>query len=476
MKFSDKLFFYMISLITLIFCFCGVWVVSAPFQKLLYRELDRAGMESRMFQYIFEMAYQSTPEEYGENYSLERACESAISNMSGEGTVYYVFDDACQMVYGEMSAYQEPMVEEIVRIAGQLQPEKSYGSFVFEQGKRHYLLSACRSVNREVVLYLAMCKDITSIYEDRDMLLNQYRMVMAVLLVIGSVIVYFLSRYITGPIGRLTHIAGRIAEGNLNIRSKNNDPDEIGELSRSFDKMADALVERVKEKEKEARKQEDFTAAFAHELKTPLTSIIGYADMLGSMKLTDAERSEAAFYIFHQGKRLESLSHKLLELVSMEHSDIILKPVLTKDLEENIRSTMRPVFSARKINGKISLEKDRIYADKDLLLSLLYNLLDNGCKALEPGGFLLLKGKKLENGYEFKIVDNGHGIPQEEISRITEAFYMVDKSRSRKEGGAGIGMALCQKIVEIHGGKLQIRSHEGEGTVVKVTLPERKTE
>ena len=82
-----------------------------------------------------------------------------------------------------------------------------------------------------------------------------------------------------------------------------------------------------------------------------------------------------------------------------------------------------------------------------------------------------MKGTCLKGLYEIKIVDNGRGIPKEEISRITEAFYMVDKSRSRKEGGAGIGMALCQKIIQLHNGKLDIDSRLGEGTVIKVVFP-----
>ena len=90
---------------------------------------------------------------------------------------------------------------------------------------------------------------------------------------------------------------------------------------------------------------------------------------------------------------------------------------------------------------------------------------------IEEGGFILMKGSKRTQGYEIKVVDNGRGIPQEEIARITEAFYMVDKSRSRKEGGAGIGMALCQKIITLHQGELKIDSKLGEGTVMRLYFP-----
>ena len=97
--------------------------------------------------------------------------------------------------------------------------------------------------------------------------------------------------------------------------------------------------------------------------------------------------------------------------------------------------------------------------------------MDNASKAVEEGGFVLLKGRKTGNAYEIKVVDNGMGIPKQEIARITEAFYMVDKSRSRKEGGAGIGLSLCKEIIELHEGIMEIVSNPGEGTVIRLIFP-----
>ncbi|MDE5588692.1 MAG: HAMP domain-containing histidine kinase, partial [Acetatifactor sp.] len=284
---------------------------------------------------------------------------------------------------------------------------------------------------------------------------------------------YILSRYITKPISSLGRTAKRIADGNFELRSNNRSNDEIGQLARNFNRMADKLVEQMEAKILEAKQKEDFTAAFAHELKTPLTSIIGYADMMNTMKMSPEERAESTYYIYSQGRRLESLSHKLLDLVSMDKNPVVLKPVHTDRLEENIRTTVRPIWEQRNIKGKVEMDKGVILGDEELLLSLFYNLLDNAAKAMDKGemGFILLKGTSLPGAYEVKVVDNGRGIPQDEIGRITEAFYMVDKSRSRKEGGAGIGMALCLKIINLHRGTLKIDSKLGEGTVMRVVFP-----
>ena len=157
----------------------------------------------------------------------------------------------------------------------------------------------------------------------------------------------------------------------------------------------------------------------------------------------------------------------------MDKNPIIFRPIPTKELEQNLRITMRPVWKQRGVRGKVEMEKAVIQGDAELLLSLLYNLMDNAVKAMDKGdeSFMLMKGTCLKDFYEIKVVDNGRGIPEEEISRITEAFYMVDKSRSRKEGGAGIGMALCQKIIQLHNGTMVVQSRLGEGTVIKITFP-----
>lgn len=111
--------------------------------------------------------------------------------------------------------------------------------------------------------------------------------------------------------------------------------------------------------------------------------------------------------------------------------------------------------------------------------TVLMNLLDNGRKAMEGSGRekrLTLLGRPEQGGYAFYVCDTGKGVPEAELSRITEAFYMVDKSRSRQQGGAGLGLSICAEIVKRHGGRLDFQSEEGKGTLVRVWLPEQAKE
>lgn len=477
MRFADKLFFMMTVLLTVIFTAFGTWMLGSYFQRSIQREMNQEYMENQTFRYLFEVAYQSNAE-YGDGYAIPRAIDSVVGNLESEETQLFVAGEDQSFYYGETAIRREEYLETVTDFLNSAGSENSYICGIRKMGDRYYIFSVSVVKVSEQILYLGRCRDVTGIYEDRQGLLNQYRLALSMLLLIGGICIYIMSRYITRPISSLNSVARRVASGNLEMRSKYRSGDEIGMLADSFNRMADRLVEQMREleleakrKELEAKQKEDFTAAFAHELKTPLTSIIGYADMLNSIELSEEERREAYFYIFHQGKRLESLSHKLLELVSMEKHPLVCKPISTREMEENLRTTMRPIFRERRIKGKISLEKCILLGDLELLLSLFYNLLDNAVKAVEADGFILMKGECLLDGYEIKVVDNGRGIPEEEIGRITEAFYMVDKSRSRKEGGAGIGMALCQKIINLHNGRLRIESKVGEGTVMRLFFP-----
>ena len=479
MKFAHKLFFSITALLTVTFLLFGSFMLSSYFNRMLDRETEQGKRENLLFQTIYDMVYQNM-EKYGAEFAGIQAGNSAMERMADQnGTECLILTadgqltltNSVKLSREEMEQAAQEMLRNMETGANQI-----YG--VRKIGTGYYLLSiiADQPADTADTVYLGILKDLGSIYEERSSMMRQYGIALAGLLVIGGLAAFLLSRYLTRPIEQLNRTAGKIAEGDLENRASYQGTDEIGELSQSFNRMTDRLVRQMEEKELEARQKEDFTAAFAHELKTPLTSIIGYADMLNSYELTEQERGEAAYYIFSQGKRLESLSHKLLELVGMDRQDMEFKKVQTRDLEENIRDTMRLPFERKGIRGKIDLEKGVIRGDRDLLLSLLYNLLDNAVKAVEEGGFILMKGRKLSQGYEIKVVDNGRGIPQEEIARITEAFYMVDKSRSRREGGAGIGMALCQKIITLHQGELKIDSKLGEGTVMRLYFPERVQE
>ena len=162
---------------------------------------------------------------------------------------------------------------------------------------------------------------------------------------------------------------------------------------------------------------------------------------------------------------------KLLELLVVQKEELEKKWVPIQWLSEDIEGILKPSLEKVGIHLNVMMEKARLFIEPDLMKTVLLNLLDNGRKAIEAKGELHLLGRKEEGGYAIYVKDSGKGMPKKEISRITEAFYMIDKSRAREQGGAGLGLSICAEIVKRHQGTLQFQNIEGQGTIVRIFLP-----
>ena len=291
-------------------------------------------------------------------------------------------------------------------------------------------------------LRLVTAYDLTGLYRDRNAALMRFLLLEAAVLAAASAVTALLAR-----------------------RTDLHTGDEIEALSRSFDKMADAVQEKIADLEADVQRREDFVGAFTHELKTPMTSIIGYADMLHTMQTDPDEQREAAAAIVHEGRRLEALSRKLLALLGLNEEGVELTAVPLPALWPRLHAacpdiTLRTPAAAPTVRG-----------DADMLLDLLCNLVQNAAKASAPGAPVLVLCAQAGDAVTLTVADRGCGIPPELIPRVTEPFYMVDKSRARRQGGSGLVLALCQRIAAAHGSALRIESEPGRGTRVSVTLP-----
>ena len=296
-------------------------------------------------------------------------------------------------------------------------------------------------------LRLVTAYDLTGLYRDRDAALTRFLLLEAAVLAAAAAVTALLAARLTRPLAVLTDAGQQIAAGDYARRTALHTGDEIETLSASFDKMADAVQEKIADLEADVQKREDFVGAFTHELKTPMTSIIGYADILAAMQTDPDEQREAAAAIAHEGRRLESLSHKLLALLGVAECPLT------------------PAAPAPTVQG-----------DADLLLDLLCNLVQNAAKASKPGAPVVVLCTADADTATLTVADRGCGIPPDQLARVTEPFYMVDKSRARRQGGSGLGLALCQRIAAAHDGTLKIESEPGKGTRVSVTLPLWKKE
>lgn len=445
----------------------GYFFVNYVFDASMEREVGQALDESSILQFAFETAALNIPSKY--DVLQDGAVEEIGAKLeaSGQGgRLLRISDEDRGALYSS-----DGFVEETDFL---LQIDEQTRIYQIVQFKDRYYVQTGSMIDAlDRVLYLETLKDVTDVFEERTQGFHIYRRVTLIMLLCSCVIMWGIAVWLTKPIRLLTKATQKMAEGDYGYRAKRISQDEMGQLTVDFNRMANALEENVEQLENEVRAREDFIGAFSHELKTPLTAIIGYADLLRSRKLDDETHFLSANYIYTEGKRLETMSFRLLDIVVMKRSRLELGNADVSELFDYLKE----MYAANEeYRPDIQYVPGQICAEVNLLKSVLLNLVDNACKASEPGSPIEIRGERREDGYLFLVKDYGSGIPKEEIERITEAFYMVDKSRSRSKNGAGLGLSLCAQVLGLHHSELLIESTVGEGSCFSFVIPDSKEE
>ena len=312
--------------------------------------------------------------------------------------------------------------------------------------------------------------DISEVYETRHQQLISFRKIFMVVIGMEIILSYFLASILTRPLQKLSQVSKQIADGDYSVRVSVNTKDEIGELSINFNYMTEQLVEKLMKLDQLLKNQEEFMGSLAHEMKTPLTSIIGYADLMRIENLSEEEQKEACGYIYSEGKRLQNLSLKLMNLLVLKNQEFQMKKQNLVPMIHEVISSMQYRLQEQEILVNLNLKPTICEVEADLLKSLILNLVDNSLKSMNVGGILTIECCPAQEGAKIYVSDTGCGMPKGELDKITEAFYRVDKSRSRKQGGVGLGLALCKEIVRIHKGDMKFISQEEKGTTAIITI------
>ena len=329
-------------------------------------------------------------------------------------------------------------------------------------------------------------QEISDSYHMLKEQISYFRLLIIGVVLVASVIVYLICRYLTGPLENLNQVTAEIAKGNYDIHADVTSTDEVGQLAENVNIMADAVLAHVEELKDMIHRREQFVADFTHEIKTPITTMIACSDMVRSMEMPREEQIQALTYIFSEGKRLEIMSQKLFQLIYLKQHAIERTAVNTKNLEREMIRITNPILQQKQITLKTEVEESVILGDAELLTTVFLNLIDNARKASKEGSEIELKGCTITAGmgdleeeerravYELAVMDCGIGMSKEDVAHICDEFYMVDKSRSRREGGAGLGLSLVALILELHQAELKVESEKGKGTTMKVVFYEEK--
>lgn len=299
----------------------------------------------------------------------------------------------------------------------------------------------------------------------------------AIALALSVILAALLAYSIARPLDRIAQAAEEIAAGHYDQPLDISSPTEIARLVASFNSMARQVKMTL-------QSQQDLVANVSHDLKTPLTSIQGFSQALLDGTASDAAAQERAASIIHdEASRMRRLVDDLLDLARLEAGQVSLARELV-NVGELLRACATR-FAPQTEQGRVTLEMEvpatlpLVVGDADRLGQVFGNLVDNALKhagGAAGEGRVVLRAEQQDGSVSCSITDNGPGIPAEDLARVFERFYQVDKSRARRRGGAGLGLAIAQEIVHAHGGQIRVESVEGLGTRFTVDLPARLAE
>lgn len=286
-----------------------------------------------------------------------------------------------------------------------------------------------------------------------------------------SFILYICVNFITRKIKILDVAAKQIAKGDYKIDIKNLGKDEIGSLARTFNNMAIAIDTNINTINKISQNRKNFISNITHEIRTPLTSIIGYSSLIKNKKVTDLNTiNNYALKINNEGIYIKEMTDKLKDLILLENTDIQLENV---NISEEITKIMKDIKETFKNVDFITDIEKNVWGKVDtiLLKSLLFNLIKNSIESYEKQPIVKII---LEKNGTIRVADYGKGIPKDEIEKIKDPFYTLNKNRNREISGMGLGLSLCTTIVKVHKGSLKIESELGKGTQIIIKLNENQ--
>ncbi|KUO69858.1 MAG: hypothetical protein APF77_17700 [Clostridia bacterium BRH_c25] len=377
-----------------------------------------------------------------------------------------------QIYYGdEMLGDSEELTNSKAAIRPEIQEtfKKNKAYFISTGKSRVFYYAVPVNISNRYTYSLAFIYNLT---EADNMKSNTIRMFgltglfISIFMMLGSTII---SNRITNPIKMLNEATKQFSEGNFESRAAAGGKDEVGELSSTFNSMADSIKDMITKLNYEKEKQKYFFDNFTHEIRTPLTTILGYTELL--WKTNDEEvRDKSLFYINSEGKRMLKMMERLLELSKLKNYSFELNKSDSnlRKLIEDACDSMQYKMKRYNISCRLKLEDITWKVDPDLFKQVIINIVDNSIKYSKSS--IIDISLKRQNGIQLEITDYGCGIDKENLKNVFEPYYKVDQSRNSHNEGWGLGLSIVKEIVDKHDGNIEIISTPEKGTKIIITL------
>ena len=468
MKFWKRIFIYSMTLFLILFNGGGIFIIENIHKRSIDRTIKSSldelkGVEGTLYLNTdYSMNFYKTSENQMKDW-INLVINGYVFSNKIDPSYIEVYGENNDLIFSNSQLPHSSIKEKIINTNS---PERSFIIKNIEDD--HYLFTNSNFKIYENILKILLIKNINSIYEER---LQNYELFLildffiTLFLAIGM---YLISKRITYPIEILSKASKEITEGNYSKRVLiKNKKDEIGLLAKNFNIMIESTETNIKKLKNLSNDKQRFIDNLTHEIKTPLTSIIGYSDLLIKGNLKEEVKFKALRYINSEALRLEKLSLTLLKLTLMREEEFHFNKFSIKSCINTVSKTLSYKIESKDIKLNILVEDTMILGEKELIIVLLTNILDNAIKASYPSGEISITGNSDDfQKYILTIKDFGVGIPEEDLEKITEPFYMVDKVRDRSNSGVGLGLAICKQICDIHDLELSINSKINKGTEI----------
>lgn len=463
MKFFWKLYFSLMILLCSCFSIGSYILIQGSFDNSLKREMNTAYQENSIILSTLKN-YTNWYEEDIEDISRIQELLATVTVQSFDRNIMFCLRDT----KGDVVFQNDHFNHSSTLIKNLKNNQKK--SILKKSSSKYYVYTIEPVSIGSNQFYIENKYDVTSLFQMRNSQIQTYLKSTAVLLCLGIVLVYVISSWLMKPIKRLSEGLKEVTQDNVYSQLEVTGDDEIADVMIDFNGMSIHLSQTLDELNETIEKQKIFIGDFSHELKTPLTSIIGYGDLIRSKKLSEEELILYSNAIVEEGKRLENISMKLMNLTVLKQNTCTMSPIPATLFFDRIQQGIQLLLDQHHITLTMDITPSTIYIDSDLMKTVFYNLIDNSRKAIVSNGHIEIKGFIEDKNYHITLTDNGCGIPKEEIDKLTQAFYIVDKSRSRKNGGAGLGLSIVDTIIKAHHATMYINSVVNQGTTIEIIL------
>lgn len=406
MKFRYKVLITNLILLSVSLGLVGYLMIHKNFELAKETQISNAVIQNNLVQSSVEYeVLQALNREESVKGALPDIGAQVSSGMRAENVTFFIY-------YGDKLVYNETEENANLKKAWEAQQEDGNKNYaIFEEDGHYYIYVTAASKVGDENLCMISRSDVSDAYALRDREIRYFRLILFICLMIESLLIYVISRYLTRPLEQLNRVAEEITDGSYETRITVKSQDEVGLLALS--------------------------------------------------------------YIFSEGRRLERMSGKLFDLIYLREHEMEKEAVQVENVSSEVLKVVTPSFAAKGLVLKENIEPAVLYGNKELLVTALANLLDNARKASKEHGVIEFSGKRIQEEenpfyYELSVKDYGIGMTKEETERICDEFYMADKSRARQEGGAGIGMSLVALILEHHQAELIVESEPKKGTKMRI--------